>query len=124
MKYKKDKDVQFKNSKKVTIGILCFNSKDTIMRAIKGALKQTWENKEIIVIDDSSTDDSYKLINESKYKDQILLIRNHENYGPGYSRNKIIEFFSTSFFGKNLIENLSSVCNFVDKALQRLFCIC
>ena len=47
MKYKKDKDVQFKNSKKVTIGILCFNSKDTIMRAIKGALKQTWENKEI-----------------------------------------------------------------------------
>ena len=97
MKYKKDQDGQIKNFKKVTIGILCFNSKDTIMRAIKGALKQTWENKEIIVIDDNSTDDSYKLIKESKYKDKILLIRNHENYGPGYSRNKIIELANGDF---------------------------
>ena len=32
------------------------------MRAIKGAIKQTWDNKEIIVIDDNSTDNSYKLI--------------------------------------------------------------
>ena len=60
------------------------------MRAINGALKQTWENKEIIVIDDNSNDNSYELIKESKYKDQILLIRNKENYGPGYSRNKIL----------------------------------
>ena len=81
MKYNRNQDNQIKNFKKVTIGILCFNSKDTIMRAIKGALKQTWENKEIIVIDDNSTDDSYKLIKGSEYKDQILLIRNQENYG-------------------------------------------
>ena len=67
------------------------------MRAINGALKQTWENKEIIVIDDHSNDNSYNLIKESKYKDQILLIRNEENYGPGYSRNKILELAKGDF---------------------------
>ena len=97
MNYKKDQDDQIKNFKKVTIGILSFNSKETIIRAIKGAIKQTWENKEIIVIDDNSTDDSYKLIKDSKYKDQILLIRNEENFGPGYSRNKIVELAKGEF---------------------------
>ena len=97
MNYKKDQEDQLKNFKKVTIGILSFNSKETIIRAIKGAIKQTWENKEIIVIDDNSTDDSYKLIKDSKYKDQILLIRNEENFGPGYSRNKIVELAKGDF---------------------------
>ena len=60
-------------------------------------MKQTWENKEIIVIDDNSTDNSYKLIKESKYKDQILLIRNNKNRGPGYSRNKILELAQGDF---------------------------
>ena len=97
MKFKKDKEDQIENRKKVTIGILSFNSRDTIMRAIKGALSQTWVNKEIIVVDDHSTDNSYDLINDSKYKDRILLIRNDENYGPGYSRNKILEMANGDF---------------------------
>ena len=97
MKYKKYRKDQIKNFKKVTIGILSFNSKETIIRAIKGALKQTWKNKEIIVIDDKSADNSYQLIKKSKYKNQILLIRNEENYGPGYSRNKIIELAKGDF---------------------------
>ena len=94
MKYNKD---NIQNFKKVTIGILSFNSRDTIIRAINGALKQNWSNKEIIVIDDNSTDNSYKLINESECKDQILLIRNDRNYGPGYSRNKILELAKGDF---------------------------
>ena len=94
MKYNKD---HIQNFKKVTIGILSFNSRDTIIRAINGALKQNWSNKEIIVIDDNSTDNSYKLIKESKYKDQILVIRNDGNYGPGYSRNKILELAKGDF---------------------------
>jgi len=97
LKYKKNQEDQIRNFKKVTIGILSFNSKETIIRAIKGALEQTWENKEIIVIDDNSTDNSYKLIKESKYKHEILLIRNNKNYGPGYSRNKILEFAKGDF---------------------------
>ena len=97
MKYKKDQKFKIRNFKKVTIGILSYNSHETIMRAIEGALKQTWENKEIIVIDDNSTDNSCELIKDSKYEEHILLIRNEKNYGPGYSRNKILEIAKGDF---------------------------
>ncbi|MDA9746858.1 glycosyltransferase [Prochlorococcus sp. AH-736-M13] len=97
MKYKKDQKFKIKHFKKVTIGILSFNSYETIMRAIEGALKQTWANKEVIVIDDNSTDNSFELIKGSKYKEQILVIRNDKNYGPGYSRNKILELAKGDF---------------------------
>ena len=40
----------------VSIIITCFNSQDTIERAVKSALNQDWSNKEIIIVDDYSTD--------------------------------------------------------------------
>ena len=49
-----------KNTGLVTIGILCFNSEETILRAIESSIKQSWINKEIIVVDDKSTDNSPK----------------------------------------------------------------
>ena len=96
MNYKKHQEYQNKN-KKVTIGILSFNSKDTILRAIKGAVEQSWEHKEIIVLDDNSKDNTYETIEESEYKNQILLLKNDKNLGPGYSRNKIVEIANGDF---------------------------
>ena len=49
------------------------------------------------MIDDNSTDNSCELIKDNKYKEQILLIRNEKNYGPGYSRNKILEIAKGDF---------------------------
>ena len=76
---------------KVTIGITSYNSEKTIARAIKNALKQDWRNKEIIIIDDASSDSSeVKIMNAIKGKD-IKLIKNKKNRGASYSRNKIIK---------------------------------
>mgnify|MGYP001416721132 CR=1 FL=1 len=50
----------------VTIGITCFNAEKTIGRAILSALSQDWENKEIIIIDDGSSDNSHKIIEDWK----------------------------------------------------------
>ena len=96
MNYIKHQEDQNKN-KKVTIGILSFNSKDTILRAIKGAVEQSWKDKEIIVLDDNSEDNTYETIEESEYKNQILLFKNDKNLGPGYSRNKIVELANGDF---------------------------
>ena len=46
----------------ITIGITCFNASDTIERALKSAFSQDWENYEVIVIDDCSTDGTRELI--------------------------------------------------------------
>jgi glycosyltransferase involved in cell wall biosynthesis len=42
----------------ITVGITCFNAADTITRAIHSAIKQDWPNKEIVVVNDASTDRS------------------------------------------------------------------
>ncbi|MGN6552937.1 MAG: glycosyltransferase [Verrucomicrobiota bacterium] len=46
----------------VSIIIPCYNAEKWVAEAIQSALDQTWPNKEVIVIDDGSTDGSLALI--------------------------------------------------------------
>ncbi|CAE19679.1 putative glycosyl transferase [Prochlorococcus marinus subsp. pastoris str. CCMP1986] len=78
-----------KNAPLVTIGILCFNAESSILNALSSALNQTYKKKEIIVIDDCSTDNSLKVIKESKYINDIKVFKNKQNKGAAYSRNII-----------------------------------
>lgn len=76
----------------ITIGITCYNSSNTIRRTINSAIKQKWKNKEIVIIDDSSTDESFAIIkNLQKKNKKIKIFKNSENKGLAYSMNKIIK---------------------------------
>ena len=63
---------------KVTIYILNFNYGRYISQAIKSALSQTYDNLEILIIDDGSTDNSMEVIN--KFSDKVKIIK-QENIG-------------------------------------------
>ena len=78
----------------ITIGITCFNAQDTIDNAIQSALDQDYPNIEIIVVDDYSTDNSKKVI-EDAYKDKINIILHEKNCGVAVSRNTIINNANT-----------------------------
>lgn len=80
-----------KHTELVTIGILCFNSQDRILSAIESSINQSWENKEIIVVDDKSTDNSRNVIMDSSFYKDIIFIRNPKNMGAAYSRNLVIK---------------------------------
>ena len=78
----------------ITIGITSFNAERTIIRAIESAINQDYQNYEIIIVDDCSTDKTAKLIN-----DYFKRLNNNFNYkliihdfnkGPAASRNTII----------------------------------
>ena len=76
----------------VTIGIACFNAEKTIVRALESALGQTWGNKEILVVDDASTDHSEKLIEKIIEKNKnVRMLRNDVNRGVGFVRQKIVK---------------------------------
>lgn len=47
---------------KVSILIPCYNAERWVAQAIESALAQTWPNKEVIVVDDGSTDRSREVI--------------------------------------------------------------
>ena len=51
--------------------------------------RQTYKNFEVIVIDDCSTDDSYKKLTENKKNTRLdkKVLKNKKNKGPGESRN-------------------------------------
>ena len=78
-------------SQLVTIGICCFNAELDILDAIESAIQQRWTKKQIIVIDDCSTDNSFEIIKNSEYINQIELFKNKENRGPAFTRNEIIK---------------------------------
>lgn len=58
------------------------NRENFLPRAIESVLGQTYKNWELIIIDDSSTDESLKIIKEYAIKEKkIKLIRHKENWG-------------------------------------------
>ena len=71
----------------VTILIPCFNCAEWVGAAIQSALDQTWPEKEIIVIDDGSRDESWKVI--SSFGPAIRAER-QENQGALRTRNRLL----------------------------------
>ena len=73
----------------VSVIIPLYNSGHLIKNTINSVLSQTYENIEILVVDDCSTDDSYKIVEEmSKEDSRIKLFQNPENSGAAVSRNR------------------------------------
>jgi glycosyltransferase involved in cell wall biosynthesis len=75
----------------ITIAITCYNAEDTIERALESALAQTWTAREIVVVDDGSTDRSATLVEElERAHDEIHLIRHGSNRGVAEARNTLL----------------------------------
>ena len=68
----------------VSIIITSYNNENTIDRAINSALNQSYQNCEVIVIDDCSNDNSSTIYQE--YGNKIRVYRNEKNEGLPYSR--------------------------------------
>ena len=71
----------------VSVIIPCYNSSEFIEKAIQSAITQDYPNKEVIVINDGSTDDSLKKIQGFQ---QVHVI-NQENRGVSNARNEGIK---------------------------------
>lgn len=76
----------------ITIGITCYNAESTILRAIKSAEDQDWDNKEIVIVDDCSSDRSIEII-QSYIKDKPFthLVQHEVNQGTAGARNTILK---------------------------------
>jgi len=67
----------------VSVIIPCHNEEETIGECIESLLTQTYKKVEIIVVDDASADNTYKI--SSKYP--INVIQLNKNCGPASARN-------------------------------------
>jgi len=78
-----------KNFPQISVVMAVYNSVNFIDEAIKSILNQTFEDFELIIIDDASTDGSISAINHFAKRDKrIKVIKNKNNLGVAESRNK------------------------------------
>lgn len=76
----------------ISVTICTYNRAQMISKAIYSALKQTYQNIEIIVVDDASTDDTKKIIGELQKKDsRIKYFKNKKNLNIAGTRNETIK---------------------------------
>src|SRR6516225_552816 len=71
----------------VSILIPCFNAQHLVAQAIESALAQTWPHKEVIVVDDGSTDASLEVIR--KFSGRIRW-ESGSNRGSNAARNRLL----------------------------------
>lgn len=80
---------------KLSVIVPVYNTENYLDKCLKSILNQSYQNIEVIIINDGSTDNSEEIINNYKeqYPDKIISI-NEENHGQAYSRNKGLEIAS------------------------------
>ena len=73
----------------VSVVIPVYNSEQYITECIDSALTQTYQNIEIIIVDDGSTDNTVNIISE--YNNELIKLFHQKNAGSGAARNHGIE---------------------------------
>ena len=73
----------------VSILIPCYNAEQWIVETLESALAQTWSNKEIIVVDDGSKDQSLEIVKEFELRG--IKVISQQNRGASAARNRALQ---------------------------------
>ena len=82
-----------KNTEKVKVSVIIplYNAKEYMEKSILSVREQTYENLEIILVNDGSTDDTALVCENYSKLDKRIRVVNQENAGPGAARNRGLE---------------------------------
>lgn len=76
----------------VSIIMPTYNSADYMVQSIESILEQTYQNWELLICDDHSTDDSVEIAKDFTKKDKrIKTLPSKKNFGPAVTRNRGID---------------------------------
>ncbi|MCV0392219.1 MAG: glycosyltransferase [Nitrosopumilus sp.] len=111
-KYREDIQEDVKSYPKISIIIPAFNEEKVIKNTIEGLLETKYPKKEIIFVDDGSTDKTLEIASE--FKDQIKVLHKENggkasalNYGLVYSSGEIIVIVDAdTIIGRNSLKEI------------------
>lgn len=110
---------------KISIIMGIYNCSSTLDEAIESLLNQTCKNWRLIMCDDASIDDTYKIA--KKYADKyenIILISNDKNKGLNYTLNHCLKYVDTEYIARmdgddiSLPTRLEKELNFLESNLE------
>lgn len=90
------------HSPKVSVIMGVYNCEKTVSISIESILNQTYDNWELIICDDNSTDGSYNICVafKNKHPQKIILLRNKKNMRLAYSLNRCLEFANGEYIAR------------------------
>ena len=88
-------------SPKVSIIMGAYNCENIVSKSIESVIDQSYENWELIICDDASTDKTYNVINKyAKLDSRIKLIRNKTNKRLAQSLNNCLEIANGKYIAR------------------------
>ena len=72
---------------KISIIVPIYNCEKYLKRCLESIINQTYNNLEIILLNDGSSDNSLKIIKEYKKKDNRIIVIDKKNTGVSDTRN-------------------------------------
>jgi len=98
------------SKKLVSVIMPCFNCEKTVAASIESILNQTYQNIEILIIDDGSKDNTYEILKkfQSKHKN-IRLFKNQDNLGLTKSLNILIEESKGEYIARQDSDDISVI---------------
>ena len=118
-----------KNSSIISVIVPAYNSEDYIKDCIESIANQTYKFFEMIIVNDGSTDNTKKIIEQYQKKYKWLKLINIKNHGQGYARNlglkeamgkyvlfldadDILSFWTLEKSYNKIISDNSDICSF------------
>jgi glycosyltransferase involved in cell wall biosynthesis len=102
---------------KVSILIPVYNRENIIAETIQSALDQTYSNIEVVIVDNASVDNTWKVIQSFSEKDsRIKAFRNETNLGPVRNWLRCVEE-ATGEYGKILWSDDLIAPDFIEKTM-------
>ncbi|MBX9136408.1 MULTISPECIES: glycosyltransferase [unclassified Clostridium] len=83
----------------ISIIVPVYNVEKYLEKCIESILNQTYENIEIILVDDGSTDNSLNICNFYASKDKRIKVIHQENRGVSYARNVGLNLAKGDYIG-------------------------
>jgi glycosyltransferase involved in cell wall biosynthesis len=85
----------------LSVVMACYNEERYVSRAIRSILQQDFTDFEFIIVDDGSSDQSWKIIKTfSDLDDRIIPVQNKKNLGLAESLNRGIRLASTNYIAR------------------------
>lgn len=102
-------DVKMKSPPKVSIIMGIYNCADTLEDAVDSILAQSFNDWELIMCDDGSTDRTLEIAWQyaEKYPNQFIIIKNEENQGLNYTLNHCLNYVRGKYVARMDGDDLS-----------------
>lgn len=112
-----------KSGHKVSVIIGIFNCQDTLKESLDSLLNQTYQDFNVIMCDDGSTDNTYVTATQycEQYPDKFILLKNTQNMGLNHTLNVCLEHAKGDYIARmdgddiSLPDRFKKQVEFLDK---------